>query len=125
MTRSGTHCLEGELLGELDLAEAPPNIEAKWGSWQGTFPARLPSVATAVWRAPDGHLAILAANLSREPRTIAYTFDASRWSLKGAGVHLERLRPGKREDLGEAEASFRRTERLGPREILAIEVAPR
>jgi uncharacterized protein DUF6259 len=118
--------LEGELLGELALEAPPPPIEAAWGGWKGTHAAKLPSVVTAIWRAPDGRLAILAANLSREPRASAYTFDGAAWGIPPAArrVKLARIRPQAREDLGEAEAKFRREERLGPREILAIEVKP-
>ena len=116
--------LEGELLGELSLEAPPPPIEAAWGSWKGTHPAKLPSVMTAVWRAPDGRVAILAANLSGEPRAAAYTFDGPAWGIPPATrrVKLARIRPQAREELGEAEARFRRDERLAPREILAIEV---
>jgi hypothetical protein len=118
------YLLEGELLGELDLEEAPPPIEGKWGGWTGTAPARLPSVVTAVWRAPDGRVAVLAANLSREERSIVYSFDGPAWGLPEGKVRLARVRPEGREALGEADWSFKRTEKLGPREILALELAP-
>lgn len=112
--------LEGELLGELELEEPPPVLEVAWGGWSGTQPARLPSVATAVWRAPDGSYALLAANLSKEPRAIAYSFDA------GAGARrLARVRPSGLEDRGEVSGRFRREDRLGPREILALALEPR
>ncbi|MBI4602816.1 MAG: hypothetical protein HY721_12740 [Planctomycetes bacterium] len=129
--------LEGELLGEVAPLEPPPPIEAAWGGWKGTHPAKLPSVVSAVWRAADGRAAVLLANLSREPRAFAYDFDAAAWGLgaaarAGAGaspspakLRLARIAPGKREELGEAEARFRRTETLAPREIAALEVTGR
>lgn len=118
--------LEGELLGELDLAEPPPPMESRWGGWQGTYPAKLPSVLTAVWKAPDGRVLILAANLCRDPREISFRFDGGVWRIPSEAkrIRLERIRPGKREALGESEVRFERRERLGPREILAIEVSP-
>ncbi|MGQ9591160.1 MAG: DUF6259 domain-containing protein [Planctomycetota bacterium] len=112
--------LEGELLGELELEVPPPPVEVAWGGWTGVQPARLPSVATAIWRAPDGSSALLAANLSSEPRAIAYAFDP------GVGAwRLARIRPSGRENLGEVSGPFRREDRLGPREIFALAVEAR
>jgi len=121
------YLLLGELLGELDLEESPPPLEAKFGGWKGTQPARLPSVMTAVWRSPEGRLALLLANLSGKPRTVAYRFDGARWGIPGKTekLTLEKITPEGREGLGEAALRFRRTENLASREILAIEVSRR
>ncbi len=116
--------LEGELLGELAPLEPQAPLEAQWGGWKGIRPARLPSVMSAVWRAPDAHLALLIANLSREQRAFAYDLDGAAWGLPaGAKLRLERITPAGRASLGEADPKSRRAETLGPREILALEAS--
>jgi hypothetical protein len=119
--------LEGELVGELAPLEAPPPMEANWGGWKGTHAARLPAVMSSVWRAPDGNLALLIANLSREPRRFAYDFDGAAWGLPAnvEKLRLERITPGKREPIGEEGLRFRRAETLAPRQILAVEISTR
>ncbi len=118
--------LEGELLGELAPLDPPPPIESPWGGWKGTHPAKLPSVISAVWRAPGGHaasIAIIIANLSREPRTFAYDFDGAAWGLAAGKLRLDRVTLSKRESLGAVDFKFRRSESLAPREILALEIS--
>ena len=118
------YLLEGELMGELSLEEPPPPIEAEWGGWQGKHPVKIPSVVTAVWQARDGNWALLAANLSPEPRKASYEFDVNARGLPAGAkrLRLTRVRPAGNEDLGEVDLKFRRSEALAPREILAIEI---
>lgn len=107
--------LAGELVGELDPLETPV---------PKTKPV-LPSVLTAVWKAPNGHLLLLLANVTGASHTVAYDVDAAHWGVTAAKLTVTRIQLDKTEALGEVEAAFHRQDTLDPRGILALELAPR
>ena len=68
----------GELLAVLDPGPEIPAIAGRWNTWRGDRPVTLPAVHAALWRAPDGRLAIVAANADTRSHRFRVTLDSAR-----------------------------------------------
>lgn len=118
----------GEFLGELPPTETVHTVRGRWNSRQGLRDAELPGILSAVWRAEDGSLGLLLANLAERPMRFRYRFDPSEFGgfeQKGRWLRLSRIAPEGVAPGGYMERSgAERVEFLGPKEVLVYDVAP-
>jgi len=61
--------LFGEMLPTPEIVEDLPTVEAVW-RYSGNVLAQLPAVMCSAWRAPDGSVAIVLANISEHDQTV-------------------------------------------------------
>ncbi|MBN1422307.1 MAG: hypothetical protein JXP34_26265 [Planctomycetes bacterium] len=112
-------CLaEGAMLRPPRIDGDVPEVTADW-RWSGEWPVTRRAVRTGAWKARDGRIAIIAANVTGDRFGVTLRFDPAEYGLPGGRVVLARIGEdgvgeGREEDLGGGLPL-----RLGPYEVWA------
>ncbi|HOM83160.1 MAG TPA: DUF6259 domain-containing protein [Armatimonadota bacterium] len=121
----------GELIGELRPVAPLASLEAEWSTGRGKAPAALPATLGTVWRARDGHVGLLIANLSDSFQRYAFRFEPGAWGLSGSDQWVvRRLTPGAGKGHAASPIALvsandeSLTQALAPREIRVLDLAP-
>jgi hypothetical protein len=116
---------DGEMARPPQLAGDIPAVTADW-QWSGEWPVTTPALLSGAWRARDGRLALLFANVLEKEQSVELVFDGAAYGLKpGAALSVTpRTEAGPQAPAAE-NTSFRRRITLGAYEVLALEIAPR
>ncbi|MCX5756983.1 MAG: DUF6259 domain-containing protein, partial [Candidatus Hydrogenedentes bacterium] len=115
----------GEMARPPKLGGDVPTVRADW-QWSGECWVEMPAILTGAWRLPsENRLVLLFANVSEQPLSVPFNFDAATYGLGGNPVHVAvaREREGTTEtfDLAGRE---QRTIALEPCSIIAWEITP-
>ena len=74
-------CLaEGEMARPPRLEGDIPELTADW-AWSGVWPITTPALRSGSFKARGGRLAVLFANVSEKPISVAWDFDAADYGL--------------------------------------------
>ena len=114
----------GEMLRTPRLLKKLPEINVHWE--RADFPeVTLATVQHSAWKAPDGTIGLVFANVTQAEQEIAYGIDLRESGLVAPLVAIKQLFPAQ-DDRGEQSAggALRRTEKLPPRGVLVLEVSP-
>lgn len=89
----------GDMMPPLTLTKPLPTVKRIWRA-NDTPEHVLPVVYNSVWKADDGTVGIVLANIMPEPQTIAYSCDLAACGLSGGKYKLTRSDTAQPEDLG-------------------------
>ena len=116
----------GRLLQPIEPLRAIPTFTEEGVGWQARdkHTGAMPSAEGRLWQSEDGHLGVLLANYVDTETPFAYRIDPARFGLKGGRYQLTEVTPEGAQPIGTVSGVIERTEKLGPRKIKVIEVAP-
>ena len=114
----------GDMMRPLRLTEPLPTVKRVW-RYCDTPDFVLPVVYNSVWKAADGTVGIVLANITDTPRPIAYRCDLAECGL-GAGPHrLTRIDGPSPQPLGAVEGSvLEREDTVDGYAVKIIEIGP-
>ena len=91
--RATEYLLHGTMLRAPEMAiaheEMPISRLSIYAGQQGAlseYEAAYPLLIASAWRAPDGGVAVVVANIGDEPRRVAFTLDAQTWPIPAEGA---------------------------------------
>lgn len=98
----------GEMARPPELAGEVPTVTADW-QWHNRWPVTTSAVLTGAWQQPhEGRLVLLFVNVSDQPLTAQYAFDAARYGLAKKDVRVTRLTADGPGETFRAPATFQR-----------------
>lgn len=98
----------GEMARPPELEGKIPTVTADW-QWHGHWPVTTSALLTGAWRQPkEGRLVLLFVNVSDEPLSATFAFDAARYGLSGQAVCVTKLTADSAGEAFTAPASFQR-----------------
>lgn len=81
----------GEMARPPELQGKIPTVTADW-QWHGRWPVTTSALLTGAWRQPkEGRLVLLFVNVSEEPLTATFAFDAARYGLSAQELRVTKL----------------------------------
>jgi hypothetical protein len=90
-----------------------------------SHPGTVPSAEGRLWQAEDGRLGIFLANYTDQVVPFSYRLDPTEFGLKDARYSLTEITPNGTTAIGTSSGVIERTEQLGARRIMAIEISAR
>jgi hypothetical protein len=97
---------------------------ASTGAWEEIHPGAAPIAEGRLWQSEDGHLGVFLANYEDHETPFGYRIDPAKYGLKAGRFRLAEITPQGSVAMGTAIGPIERTERLGPRQIKVLEIAP-
>ena len=112
----------GDMMRPLEVAPSLPTVERTWRHCD-TPDFVLPVVYNSVWKAEDGAVGIVLANITDTPQTIAYRCDLAECGLGDGPYRLTRVDGEAPEDLGTASGPvLEREDRVNGYDLKIIEI---
>jgi len=121
---AGKFLIYGDLLQPLQPENSVPTFEEDGFGWNIRRRATVPLAEGRLWRAEDGHLAVILANYDDQPVTFAYAVDPAEHGLKGGRYELQDLGLDGPVKIGLASGRIARKEVIPAASIRVIEIAP-
>jgi len=115
----------GRLLTPLRPLNRVPTFTDENFGWSRKHRGTAPLAEGRLWQAEDGKLAVILANYSDQEIPFTWRVDPSCYGLKAEAYALGWLAPEGAGVLGAAKGVIERTEKLAPRQLRVIEIAPR
>ena len=82
-----------------------------------------PGVLHSAWKAPDGTIGLVFANIAAKEQEVEYEFDAKRYGLPAGKNYLVTERVSKNIVGTYASPVFRRKDKILPRQVLILEIS--
>jgi hypothetical protein len=84
----------------------------------------VPAAEGRLWQAENGRLALFLANYIDQPVEFKYRLDPGKFGLRGKRFDLKEISPEGTAPITTVTGTVQRTEKLGPRKLKVIEIAP-
>lgn len=112
----------GEMMRPLTVTTPLPQLKTTW-RFNDTPEHIMPAVINSVWKAADGSIGIVLANITQTPQTIDYRCDLAEAGLQGKQFSLRRIDDIVAQDLGQSQGSvLQRSDTLSAQSVMIIEV---
>jgi len=114
------YIVDGEMAHPPTVIGDVPTVTADW-QWSGKWIVTTDALLTGSWRAKDGRLVAIFANVSDEPISVLWRFDGATQGLKGPRLAVSRRTET---DVTESQTELRFERRLTvePRQVVAFEL---
>lgn len=114
----------GQMMRPLTVTSELPTVTNIWTTCD-TPEVTQPVILNSTWKASDGTIGIVMANITDQPQTIQYRFDIAETGLAGDQWRLTRTDGETPADIGEVKGTVvDRSDTVEPRSVKIIEIAP-
>jgi hypothetical protein len=114
----------GRMIRSLTVTKKLPTVTNIWTTCE-TPEVTLPVILNSVWRASDGTIGIVLANITDQPQTIKYAYDLSENGGQHAKWKLQRTDGNSPREMGIVNGGqLQRSDEVPPRSMIVIEAAP-
>jgi len=114
----------GRLLGPVTPEKPLPTFTEEGFGFNSQHKGTVPVAEGRLWQAENGRLAVFLANYINQPVEFAYRINPAEFGLKANRYQLKELGPEATDSTSSVTATVQRIEKLGPRKLKVIEIAP-
>jgi hypothetical protein len=114
----------GRLLGPVEPESPVPTFTEEGFGFGNKHKGTVPAAEGRLWQAENGRLALFLANYIDQPVEFKYRLDPGKFGLRGKRFDLKEISPEGTAPITTVTGTVQRTEKLGPRKLKVIEIAP-
>jgi hypothetical protein len=114
----------GQMMRPLTVTRPLPEVKTTW-RFNDTPEHIMPAVINSVWKAADGSIGIVLANITAQPQSISYRFDLAEAGLKGSKFALRQIDGPQPQGMGTMTGKVvERTDTVPGQSVSIIEIKP-